>query len=636
MGCVYLEAESSQHVPDRSGYRLCRVFLLARTSCDFIQKVPSSTNPTTLELFLMRLGTWKWGVISGLIFAIIISIPQAHVWYARGTEWNGSCAYLDSDELPYAAYTNALIDGRPRRNDPYSGQDDKRFETLFSIQFLPAYVVALPSRLLGLSANTAFIFLLPLAAFSATLVIFWLLLQLTNKVPIAAVGSVLVLSLGSVITHNPLHVLQGIESGYTAFPFLRRYIPAVPFPLFLAMIVFTWRALTRHVGWAVMAGFGLIGLVFSYFFLWTATAAWLAAILLLWFIARPQDRTRVWKSAVIITGMAVPALIVYTKLLSNRISTNDRGLLLEFTHTPDLFRGPEIYAALVVLLLLYRIRKGVSSPRDPKMILVASLAVATFIVFNQQVITGRSLQPFHYEEFVANYWMSLALLLCLTTFPQQLSKRILVYLGIGGFGIALLLAVQVSKATLASNSQFDEVRAVALKLRDNNLKGTVFAPNFRLTNSIAATARNPVLWSRYFYTFSDVDNEQQKKRYFQHIYFAGYDSERLMYLLHNDYFARWEVFGADRVNPALSRNFRDITEDEIAGAIHEYQSFVESFSLDLARSPLLSYATVSPNSDLTNLDRWYARDEGIKAGSFIIYQLRLKDTAVNTVRTPNR
>jgi hypothetical protein len=109
-----------------------------------------------------------------------------------------------------------------------------------------------------------------------------------------------------------------------------------------------------------------------------------------------------------------------------------------------------------------------------------------------------------------------------------------------------------------------------------------------------------------------------------------------MYLLHSDYFARWEVFGADRVNPALSRNFTDITEAEIAGAIHEYQTFVQSFSLDLARTPLLSYATVSPDSDLTNLDRWYDRDDGIKAGSFIIYHLRLKDTTTNTVGTANR
>lgn len=576
------------------------------------------------EPFSQRLERWKWAFISGVLLAVITSIPQVNLWYFRGTEWNGSCAYLDSDELPYAAYTNAVIDGRPRRNNPYTGRDDEPFETLFSIQFLPAYVVALPSRLLGLSGNSAFIFLLPLTTLSATLVTFWLLLHFTNKVAICAIGSVLVLSLGSVLARNPLHLVQGIEAGYDLFPFLRRYIPATPFPLFFAIIVFTWRSLTRHPGWAVFVGLGFVGLVFSYFFLWTATVAWLVAMLLLWFITRPQDRKRVLLSAIIILGISIPALVVYARLLSQRASTIDRGQLLEFTHAPDLFRGPELYAVLVLFLLLYRIRKRVGSYRDPNIIVIASLAIATFIVFNQQVITGRSLQPFHYEEFVANYWMSLALFLCLATLTRKHSKRILIYLGIGGFGIALMLAVQASKRTLISNSRFDEVRVVAEKLRDNNLKGTVFAADFRLTNSIATTAPNPVLWSRFLYTFSNVDNEQQKQKYFQYIYFRGFDSTRLLHLLHTDYFAAWEVFGADRVNPVLTRNFRDISEEEIVDAVNEYQTFVQSFSLDLARSPLLSYAVVSPNSDLTNLDRWYERGEGINAGSFIIYPLRLK------------
>src|SRR5437867_6333482 len=106
-------------------------------------------------------GAWTLGLLTALILAIITSIPQMHLWYVRGFEWQGSCAYSDPDELPYLAYTNALIDGRPRRNDPYSGKNSQ-YETLFSIQFLPAYAVALPARLLHISADTAFILLLPL------------------------------------------------------------------------------------------------------------------------------------------------------------------------------------------------------------------------------------------------------------------------------------------------------------------------------------------------------------------------------------------------------------------------------------------------------------------------------------------
>ena len=39
----------------------------------------------------------------------------------------------------------------------------------------------------------------------------------------------------------------------------------------------------------------------------------------------------------------------------------------------------------------------------PRFLFAASFALMPLAVFNQQVITGRSLQPFHYESFIANY-----------------------------------------------------------------------------------------------------------------------------------------------------------------------------------------------------------------------------------------
>src|SRR5258705_13291187 len=87
---------------------------------------------------LRRPRTWTWALLTAATLALITCLPQIYLNYVRGSAWNGSCAYLDTDELPYAAYTNALIDDRPRRNDPFTGKDDNQFETLFSIQFLPA------------------------------------------------------------------------------------------------------------------------------------------------------------------------------------------------------------------------------------------------------------------------------------------------------------------------------------------------------------------------------------------------------------------------------------------------------------------------------------------------------------------
>ena len=127
---------------------------------------------------------WRWGLLAAATMAIVSLIPQVHLRYTRGHEWRGAYAYFYSDEPAYAAYLNALIEGRPRRNDPYTGVDDQPnaplAESLFSIQFFPAYLLALPARALGLSAHTVFILLMPLTAGGCSLAVFWLVRMITR------------------------------------------------------------------------------------------------------------------------------------------------------------------------------------------------------------------------------------------------------------------------------------------------------------------------------------------------------------------------------------------------------------------------------------------------------------------------
>src|SRR5688572_4545230 len=103
---------------------------------------------------------WKWCAAASLAMVVLSLIPQVHLWILRGREWNGAYVSLQGDEPIYSAYVNALIHGRPRKNDPFGGRDDfpntPLPESTFSIQFVPAYAIALPARLLGISASTAF------------------------------------------------------------------------------------------------------------------------------------------------------------------------------------------------------------------------------------------------------------------------------------------------------------------------------------------------------------------------------------------------------------------------------------------------------------------------------------------------
>src|SRR5882757_3899881 len=122
---------------------------------------------------------WRFGIIAGIFLAIFSLYPQFKLWYVRGAEWQGAYAYNDIDEVAYASYLRALIDGRPRKNDPYTGRDDSpetpQPESLFSIQFVAPYIVAIPARVFGMSASWAMTVSGALAAFFAALAVFWFL-----------------------------------------------------------------------------------------------------------------------------------------------------------------------------------------------------------------------------------------------------------------------------------------------------------------------------------------------------------------------------------------------------------------------------------------------------------------------------
>src|SRR5882672_6427916 len=143
---------------------------------------------------------WKWCALASMAMVLLSLIPQIHLWIVRGREWNGAYVSAHGDEPLYSGYINALIDGRARKNDPFGGKDSTPSaplpESIFSIQFLPAYVIALPARAFGISASTAFIVLIVLAALLASVSVFSLLHRVTDDVPLAAAGTLFVLCLG--------------------------------------------------------------------------------------------------------------------------------------------------------------------------------------------------------------------------------------------------------------------------------------------------------------------------------------------------------------------------------------------------------------------------------------------------------
>jgi len=602
---------------------------------------------------------WRLGIFAALAVTLLALYPQFRLQLARGRDWNGSYAFFSQDEIAYSAYVNALIEGRPRLNDPYTGRDDApaspQHESLFSIQFAPAYAIAIPARIFGISAPTSFIVLTGLVAFASALALFWLIWMTTNDERVASAGALVVLCLGTfAILYAPLRQLFGLDTTYTYeyFPFLRRYVPAFAFPFFFVFCALVWRALTsrntraRFIA-SLLAGLSFAFLVFSYFYMWTAAAAWLGCFALLWLIARKDERTIAIKVFGVIAILAIIALVPYFLLLQNRAPTMDSVQLLAISHAPDFSRSSIKLGLIVCAVLAYSAWRATIKWRTRAALFAASFALTPLLVFNQQVITGRSLQPLHYELYIAKYLALLALVLTIALLTKarertqlMLTRRILACVVVVALGWGMIeTAVETKRHAWASLDR-DEVLIVARRLAELAPASTAHAPDnqqvvlyFNLDHADISpvVAPQPVLWAPHTPAFSGVTTEENRQRLYQYLYYTNedlwnIDAQRFDSLDYRKNYLIHSLIEWGNNDPAWTVNWKQITPEDVSKALRGYRSYAESFSREQAANPTLSFVVIATNAppDFKNLDRWYERDAGERIGAFTLYRVRIK------------
>ena len=606
-----------------------------------------STSPSSLV-------GWRLCSLTCLAMVLLSLIPQIHLWIIRGSDWNGAYVSPHVDEPLYSAYLNSLIEGRHRKNDPFGGKESLALpESTFSIQFLPAYAIALPARMFGVSASTTFIVLMAAGALFASFSVFWLLSVITGDPRLAAAGTLFVLCLGCMVGR---HGVFGtfVDVGIAAFPFLRRYQPAAVFPLFFVFQILVWRALNSQSKQAcrvsaTVAGLILALLVFSYFYLWTGAAAWLACIGVPWFCLRPSDRWKTLTAVIIIGGIIALVLVPYWYLVVHRSPSLDQQLTLIATHWPDVWRLYEFLGSGIILAIVIGIFSGRIKRTEPRVIYACSLGLLPFVVFNQQVLTGKTLQAFHYEIFVVNYSTLIGLLVTVTVFWQSVPRRLVMWLL--GFSLAwgIIVVGIPARVAFVPLAVADDLRIPVLlrlkelanqditlaDLRRVQSSSLVFSPSVALVTQLPTWTSQGTLLDVGGIDFGNLTREERKKFFFMHLYYSNADTESLRQALSGRSdksreelsTARTVIFGYERTSPSLTNHFRPIEDDEIEHEVEAYRNYVNSFSRDQVVNRPLTYAVIpaAGRFDFTNLDRWYERDTGELVGGYTVYRLTLRD-----------
>jgi hypothetical protein len=486
------------------------------------------------------------------------------------------------------------------------------------------------------------------SAFAATLALYWLMLSVLED-PMLAMAGALVVMVGSAAISG-IGAISGFFDGgaaYPFFPFLRRPIPSLAFPFFFAWFACIWNGLSAEGKRAreiySIAGVILFTLqVFSYFYLWTASIAVLGLLTMLTISVRAERRKDDLRFLLLNSAGCLLGLLPYAWLLSNRNKMADKAQLLVLTHAPDISRQVEIIGllGLVALLLIHWFTTAKLSVRS--LAFISALLLSPLVVFNQQVITGRSLQPFHYEFYVINYVLLAGLILFLGVYFKKLLldrrwlSKIALLMVATAVAWGCVEAIQTTIFWDDVNIQRDDAMPVNRRLRElagNDIEKAKRETTLNLeslqADSQPTVAPQAVLWARHQHTFAGVRSwEENRKRYYQLLHFLGFDGHRLKRSLMGceDIEACMALFGWDRFNSTLSADARPLTLPEIEAEVASFDLFTKGFGRNEAYEPMLSNLVVYDDAlnDFQNIDKWYDRDEGEVQGKYILYRLSVK------------
>ena len=632
---------------------------------------------------------WQFGIIAGIFLAIFTLYPQFKMLYLRGDYWNGHYAYNDIDEVAYASYVRALIDGRPRKNDPYSGRDDSsqtpQPESLFSIQFAAPYTIAIPARILRIGTPWAMTLSGVFAGFLAALAGFWLIGRMTGDSWYAMAASLVIFAGGGLAAgEGAISEILFDGFSYPYFPGFRRYIPAMAMPAIFAMFSCVWKMLvvedltdlpliprntattpkqgefedadfetSRNYGndpksdirnpkliFGTLAALCFAYTVYSYFYIWTTAAAWTSCLAIVWLVARPDGWKKDLKALAGLGAAMALILLPYTYMLSNRSDTMDNVQLLVHTRMPDLYRVPEYIAFVVLLLLIAGISTKRIAMKDRATLFALSLALVPIVVFNQQIITGRSLQPIHYQVFIGNYVAMAGLMVTIGILWQKTLVKGKVFTKAACASIALAAVVwgfvechYTVRVLDDANIERDLSLPVAKRLEElatadpDPHRTTVLPFDMIQSDDLPSVAPQNVLWARHQHVFAGLSWEESKERYFQFLYYSNVDERGLDYLLKNDFVSQIALFGWGRHSDRLSSEAKPLTNGEVRKEVANYSKYRAGFGRQQASNPLISYVVVNNEADidLSVIDRWYERQEPETVGKYTLFRVKLRN-----------
>ncbi len=343
-----------------------------------------------------------WIVIMCAVFVGgICSFGQYYSIYLLENEYQGvPYLYQDNDDV-YMSRIRELIEGRDTISSPY----------FFEYKDAPAPLLpygemfyALPVRLLNLNLVT-FVhfskFLFPAIFFGLVFSLINILLK-KRSIVTALVGATLIIIAPDILNLGYIKNIFNIGNPFTLSIWTRLVNPITGGLLLLSYLIILVRIRERSLLQIIFAGL-LLGFMSGYFF--SFALASLVTIFLILFIILERN----YRTALRILIIFPVSFLVSVKYFINQIqgiisgdtlATSLRNGLL-ITHSP--LSNNTLFLGLIILLgvatfLFFKKKNEYLEEKSSIQFLLASL-LASLVAFNQQIITGKTIWPFHFVQY---------------------------------------------------------------------------------------------------------------------------------------------------------------------------------------------------------------------------------------------
>lgn len=359
-----------------------------------------------IEKLIVSFKNHGTGYLLALLVGIASIAPYLLAQYALGDDYKGFPLLFTANEDYYIARVQDIVDGHRLLGSPFLYEYKNNLPMVFPIG---EFIYALPALLFGvsvLSVVMTFKFIFPTILF---LIVYFLIYNLSKRATsdkITACFGGLLITLGSeFVNYKQVWLLLTGQSQDLFLSLWTRPVNPITGALFLFLfLILLWKSINSDKWFYFVIAGVVLGLMPGYIFSWLSAMSIIGAtILLSLFRCRFGVIKKLCTIVLCSILVSAPSWYIWLSALFTSADNNymafHHGLLL--THYPIFNKVvllQTVFFLPLFLFIRYKAKKRCEEAEEWWWF-TASLVVGNWLVFNQQIITGRVVWPPHLTQY---------------------------------------------------------------------------------------------------------------------------------------------------------------------------------------------------------------------------------------------